>query len=125
MIDNYLSHIVTCLKKKGINITDNLLKMIYNGQNRELKIRMDQYSELLKKYNQRMKTEQESDDISPEIDMGNEIVKILSDITSHKYDENDNSLSISYYSFFMDIYYDENIDKTINSDIDNHEIYIN
>ena len=121
IIDSYVDFLIEHAQNNGIDeeqllpATEDLRKLITK--------RFNQYYQILKKYETHIQKNDNPDNAYVALDIANDLVKIMNNITFHKYDEDNLFNNIHYFSFFMEVIMDKDINDTINSDVDEYEIY--
>ena len=120
IIDSYMDLLARYTREKGID-EETLLKEVESLK--ELIIeRSKQYSEILKKYKTEALKNDKTGGNSKELEIGNDLIKVLNNITSHEYNDKNPFPSLYFFSLFMELIMDKYINDTINSDVHKYEI---
>lgn len=79
--------------------------------------RIKQYSAILKKYETSVLKKDKTDDNLIEIEIGNDLITLLGNITSYEYSEKDIFPAMRFFSFFMELMMDKFTESIINIDV--------
>ena len=120
IIDSYMDYLIEYTPDKGID--EEILLREAESLKILIATRFTQYSEISKKYETTVLKEDGTNDSYVELEIGNDLIKVLNNITSHEYDEKNVFPGLYFLSFFMEVIMDKHITETINSDVDKYDI---
>ena len=114
IIDSYIDFLVLYTREKGID--EETLFMEAESLKKLIIKRFTQYTEILKKYETEALKNDSTGGSCKEFEIGNDLIKVLNNITSHEYDDEDVYQSVYFLSFFVRLITDKHINDLINSD---------
>lgn len=118
ILNTYTDFLIQYTKAKGIDEeilfddSDRLVKLIFK--------RFGQYNEIFKRYTIEASKNDSTGGDCGELERGNDLIKILNHITSHRCDDKNPFPSIYFFSFFMNLMMDEQIRNSMNSDVNSY-----
>lgn len=114
-VNSYLNFLIEDANKNGI---DEEIKLSEIEKTEALiPKRIKQYSAILKKYETSVLKKDKTDDNLIEIEIGNDLIMLLGNITSYEYSEKDIFPAMSFFSFFMELMMNKLTEFDINMDV--------